>query len=105
MSFRFADRFFARWVAVSLARSRRGHTVPNYRLHRNQGRPCSNGLCIANGSLNRIEVISVFNRTRVPAVSLKTLWHTLTKSEICETFNGYLVIIIKVNNLSELEMT
>ena len=53
---------------------------------------------------NRVEIVSVFNCQRVPAISLKALWHVFAEGEIGKTLDGHLVVVVEIDQFAEFEM-
>src|SRR5437588_9155951 len=74
MTFRLPHRFRAGRIAVRLARAGGRHSITDDGFDGDQRRLRADALRFANCRVDRVEIISIRNGERVPAVTLETLW-------------------------------
>src|ERR1041385_7009399 len=104
MSFCFLDGFFTRSVAVGFARAGSRHPVSDGGFDENQRWFGGNGLCFSDSTFNFIQIVSVFDCRSVPAVGVKASANVFGESEFSETFDCHLIVVVKVNEFSQLQM-
>ena len=104
-AFRLFDGLCAGRIRVRLACPGGGHAEADDGLDRDERRAIRHGLRLANGFLNRVEIVAVRDGGRVPAVSLETLGHVFGESERSVAFDGDVVIVVEIDEFAEFEMT
>ena len=79
-------------------------TVSNHGLAADQSGSIT-GLGLLDGSINRHRIVTIHIRDHLPAIRLKPLRSVISKPAMNFTINGNTVVIIKSNQLVELERT
>src|SRR6185312_5807612 len=94
VSFGLSHGIGAGSVAVRFARPGGRHSESDNRLHADQGRLVFDGLRVADSGFDGLQVIAIFDRRSMPTIRFKPLWNVLGKSQLRETFDRHLVVVV-----------
>src|SRR5580765_8623486 len=105
ISFCLTNGLLARSVRVCLARARLGHSKTDDRMHADDRRFVLDLLRVLDRGLDSLEIVAVLDLRDVPPRRLKSHRSVFGKRQIGRTVDRYLVVVVEINEISELEMT
>ena len=82
-----------------------GAAIGNVGLYLYKCRSCNRVFACLDGFLDFFKIIAVFNRDHMPVLAFKFRPHIFCKCDVCRSFNGNGIIIIKADQFSKSKMS